>query len=168
MRQLHELLWYLREAAGLPKARPLGERIAAERRAIEAVTGAPAAEILEFDLDERWQRGNDLLREASRLTRTGVRRRPLERRAADLIGKDLRGADLRGANLRGAYLIGADLRGADLYRADLIGADLRGARLGGARLADALFLTQPQVDSAQGDAATALPGALRRPAHWAS
>jgi hypothetical protein len=168
MRQLHELLWYLREAASLPKARVLAERIAVKRRDTERVANAPAEELQAFDLDRHWQETNELLREASRLTRQGVRRRPLERRGADLIGKDLRRADLRGANLRGAYLIGADLRGADLFKADLIGADLRGAQVGGARLAEAVFLTQPQIDAARGDAATTLPAALRRPAHWAA
>lgn len=87
---------------------------------------------------------------------------------ADLIGADLRDADLVGRDLRGAYLIGTDLRGADLRRADLIGADLRGARLDGADLGSAIFLTQPQVDAARGDAGTRLPPALRRPAHWSA
>ncbi|MGH1524232.1 pentapeptide repeat-containing protein [Leifsonia sp. L25] len=78
----------------------------------------------------------------------------------------MRGADLRGAELRGALLIGADLRDADLTAAELIGADLRDARLDGAALDRALFLTQPQVDAAQGDERTLLPAALTRPSHW--
>ena len=77
-------------------------------------------------------------------------------------------SDLRGANLRGAYLIGAALSGADLRWTDLIGADLRDADLRGADLTDALFLTQPQLTAARGDADTRLPGALSRPEHWAA
>ncbi|WP_435798157.1 pentapeptide repeat-containing protein [Streptomyces decoyicus] len=50
--------------------------------------------------------------------------------------------------------------------ADLIGADLRDADLGGADLTGALFLTQAQLNAAKGDAATRLPAALSRPAHW--
>jgi hypothetical protein len=38
----------------------------------------------------------------------------------------------------------------------------------GADLGDALFLTQPQVGAARGDAATAIPPVLSRPAHWAA
>jgi uncharacterized protein YjbI with pentapeptide repeats len=85
---------------------------------------------------------------------------------ADLVGARLRGADLRGASLRGALLIGADLTGADLRLADLRGADLRAAALDGADLADSLFLTQPQLAAAGGDASTRIPPSLDRPAHW--
>ena len=77
-------------------------------------------------------------------------------------------ADLSGANLRGALLIGADLSHADLRLADLTGADLRAADLRGASLAETLFLTQPQLDAARGDAGTTVPPSLIRPAHWSS
>jgi len=70
------------------------------------------------------------------------------------------------ADLRGALLIAADLRGADLDRTDLLGADLRDADLSGADLSTALFLTQPQLNSARGDASTRLPTGLRRPPAW--
>jgi len=30
----------------------------------------------------------------------------------------------------------------------------------------AIYLTQPQVDAARGDASTRLPAALHRPSHW--
>jgi hypothetical protein len=89
-----------------------------------------------------------------------------DHRGADLIGARLNRADLRGASLRGARLIGADLRDADLRLADLTGADLRDADLRRADLTDSLFLTQPQVEVARGDAATRLPGSVTRPAHW--
>ena len=82
-------------------------------------------------------------------------------RRADLAGADLRDRELRDAGLRGALLIGADLRGVDLGAADLLGADLRDTDVRGADLTDVLFLTQPQVDAARGDAATRLPAALR-------
>lgn len=86
--------------------------------------------------------------------------------SADLAGRDLRARALCGADLRGAVLIGADLRGSDLTGVDLLGADLRDARLEGADVAGALFLTQAQVNSAQGDDRTALPVDIARPGHW--
>ena len=61
---------------------------------------------------------------------------------------------------------GADLRGLDLGTADLLGADLRNADLRGADLSRSLFLTQPQVTAARGDASTRLPSVLQRPVHW--
>lgn len=73
---------------------------------------------------------------------------------------------MHGTCLRGAYLIGADLQGADLSRTDLLGADLRGAKLHQARLADSLFLTQPQLEAADGDINTSLPAWATRPVHW--
>ena len=54
----------------------------------------------------------------------------------------------------------------DRRRADLIGADLRDTDLRGADLSGALFVTQMQVQAARGDAATRIPAALDRPAHW--
>ena len=84
----------------------------------------------------------------------------------DLVGRDLRDNDLARADLRGALLIAADLRGSTLDRTDLLGADLRDADVSGADLATVLFLTQPQLNSARGDASTVLPDGLRRPAAW--
>ncbi|WP_242887425.1 pentapeptide repeat-containing protein [Actinomadura litoris] len=164
MRGLHELLWYLTEALGMPAARPVhGElRRAVER--VELITRGAPGELVAVDVAELRERLNPLLLRASELAR-GPGGANL--RGADLAGEPLRGAgELRAACLRGARLIGADLRGADLRTADLTGADLRGADLRGADLRGALFLTQAQVDAAVGDAATRLPDALRRPRHW--
>ena len=47
-----------------------------------------------------------------------------------------------------------------------MGADLRAADLRGARLERALYVTQPQINAAHGDAATRLPPWLTRPTHW--
>lgn len=49
---------------------------------------------------------------------------------------------------------------------DLIGADLRDADLRGTNLLGSIFLTQVQVNSANGDIHTKLPPSLSIPAHW--
>jgi uncharacterized protein YjbI with pentapeptide repeats len=166
MRHLHELLWYLTEALSLPAARPIRTELQQALDETEVLTqGSPEA-VAEVDVAEQRGRVNVLLLRTSELVRAEVQGRKKEHRGADLMGAKLRKADLRGANLRGAYLIAADLTGADLRSADLIGADLRDARLAGADLTGAIFLTQPQVNAAKGDAATKLPAALTRPAHW--
>ncbi|MEU9120378.1 pentapeptide repeat-containing protein [Streptomyces sp. NPDC048506] len=184
MRQLHELLWYLAEAltlsdpgarngsagaagAALPAALRADLRAALETT--ERLTRGSAEEIAALDVPAHRAEVNALLLRTSELVRAGVagrKNRKKERRGADLMGARLKDADLQGANLRGAYLIAADLRGADLRRADLIGADLRDADLRGADLTGAIFLTQSQLNAAKGDAATKLPPALTRPAHW--
>lgn len=166
MRQLKELLWYLREAVTLVPAGVLRERIAATQRSVEALVDASADEVARVDGATLRRDVSPLLQQASEQARAGVRGRRRDRPGADLIQAKLRRADLRGVSLRGAYLLGADLRDADLTRADLLGADLRAADLRGARLADSLFLTQPQVDAGVGDGTTTIPPFLTRPRHW--
>ena len=165
MRQLHEILWYLAEAAALT-AGPLAAEVEAARRRTEELTATSAGELAVLDVGAYRGAVGELLQRVSEHVRAGVPRRARDRRGADLVGRDLRGADLRGASLRGAYLIGADLRGAELRSADLLGADLRAADVGSTDLGECLFLTQPQVEAARGDAATAIPAVLTRPAHW--
>lgn len=166
VRHLHELLWYLADALAREVTSPIHADLhAASTRTRELADGRPEA-LLALDVDGYRQEVNVLLLRASELVRGRAPGTPKNRRGADLIGARLAGADLRGANLRGAYLIGAVLRGADLRWTDLIGADLRDADLRGADLTDALFLTQPQLTAARGDADTRLPAALKRPEHW--
>ncbi|MCK2238787.1 MULTISPECIES: pentapeptide repeat-containing protein [unclassified Crossiella] len=166
VRELHELLWHLTEAQRHPAALSLHTELDELRVELARLAGLPPAELLALDVASRWQRADPLLSRVSELVRAEAP--GPERRGADLIGADLRRKRLRGANLRGAYLIGANLREVDLGLADLIGADLRGADLRGADLSEALFLTQFQVNAAQGDTATRLPAGLDRPTHWST
>ncbi|MFJ5553428.1 pentapeptide repeat-containing protein [Streptomyces sp. NPDC093225] len=166
MRQLHELLWYATEALSLPAARPAHAGLRRARAKVEALTRADAGTVAGTDVGALRAEVNVLLLEASELVRAKVPGRRRNHRGADLMGARLAGADLRGANLRGAYLIAADLKKADLRTADLIGADLRDADLSGADLTGSIFLTQAQLNAARGDAATRIPNALTRPAHW--
>jgi len=166
MRQLHELLWHLTEALALPVPAGLADELRSALGATGRIAELGPAELTALDVPPHRRRVGELLQQVSEHVRSGLPQFRVDRRGTDLIGADLRGAALHGAGLRGAYLIGADLRVADLRRADLLGADLRGADLRGADLGDALFLTQPQVEAARGDAATVIPAVLTRPAHW--
>jgi uncharacterized protein YjbI with pentapeptide repeats len=166
MRGLHELLWYLDEAVAMPAAEPVRGELRQAFGDVERLTRRGPGELAGVDVAAVREEVNALLLRASELVRAAVPGRKKNRRGADLIGARLQGADLRGACLRGAYLIAADLRGADLRSADLIGADLRDADLRGADLTGCLFLTRAQLNSARGDAATRLPPAVGRPAHW--
>jgi uncharacterized protein YjbI with pentapeptide repeats len=169
VRQLHELLWYLTEALGLPAAGPLLPDLRAARDAVADLAGGDPDQLEALDVAAHRQRVNALLVRASERARAAAGGPAADHGGADLIGRDLRRADLRGASLRGAYLIGADLRGADVRVADLTGADLRAADLRGADLRGALFVTQAQLDAARGDRATRLPSAaLAAPGHWSS
>ncbi|MFI8825437.1 pentapeptide repeat-containing protein [Streptomyces sp. NPDC053431] len=167
MRQLHELLRYLAEARALTATRPLHRDLDRALARVTALTEGSADELEKLDVAPVRAEVNPLLLKSSALVRAAAGGRPKNKRGADLLGARLRGAKLRGADLRGALLIAADLSGADLSLADLIGADLRDADLSGADLTGALFLTQPQLNAARGDAATRLPEGFERPAHWA-
>ncbi len=149
MRQLHELLWYLDEGHAPEAHSP-------EYDEVDALTRADPQTLLALDLDALRVRLRPALAPRTRTDRSG----------ADLMGASLAGRDLRGTSFRGAYLIGADLSGASLDGADLLGADLRDASVRGADLSGARFVTQAQVNAANGDAATRLPARVTRPAHW--
>jgi uncharacterized protein YjbI with pentapeptide repeats len=166
LRQLHELLWYVEAALSYPAAASVHQRLRIVREETIAWTSSSAEALLALDVAAHRDKVNALLLKASDLVRAPVGRRARQLRGADLVGAKLAGADLRGANLRGALLVGAELAGADLRLADLIGADLRGADLCGADLTDGLFLTQSQLQSANGDSATRLSLGLVHPQHW--
>lgn len=160
MRQLHEILVHLSEV-GRRSPDPTAEKTLAE---VEALTSAGPESLLTIDIDGLHERVGRQLADAS----TRVRRSwtaAADRTRRDLAGQRLSG-DHRGWSFRGATLIRADLRDADLRDVDLLGADLRDADVRGCDLSSALFLTQPQVNSASGDAATRLPSGLARPGHW--
>ncbi|KQP57977.1 hypothetical protein ASF51_04725 [Agreia sp. Leaf283] len=176
VRQLHEMLWYLVEAAELTTMSDLAEQVNELRSEILRTLDDDASSILAADVASIRADARSTLIEVSEEARGGYAAAAAAAAAsagvselhpaADLVGRDLRSVRLCGADLRGAYLIAADLRRGDLAGVDLLGADLRDARLDGADLSRALFLTQLQVDAAQGDGATVLPPALRRPRHW--
>lgn len=173
MRQLQELRWYLRQADRGDQPAELRRRARALAARTRRLTEQRPGTLRRTDVAGHRAIVDEVLSEVSRSVRATASRavrdragRPARTRRADLVGAGLAGADLRGCDFRGALLLGADLRSADLRGADLIGADLRGADLRGADLSDALYLTEPQVAGARGDAATSLPSGLRRPAAW--
>lgn len=172
VRQLHEMLWYLVEAAERATTSESSGPTAQLRREILQALDGDASEILGADVERIREGVRQTLIDVSEEARGGyaaIAESDVNddlHPSADLVGRDLRSLRLCGADLRGAYLIAADLRHGDLAGVDLLGADLRDARLNGADLSNALFLTQVQVDAAQGDATTVLPATLSRPRHW--
>ena len=166
VRALHELLRYAAEARTYAATLALHADLDAACRSLESLTLAAADELARLDVDEVRSRVNPLLVRASTLLRQEWPNADVDHRGADLVGARMSAADLRGASLRGARLVGADLAGADLRGADVTGADLRGADVSGADLSQTFFLLQSQLDSARGDARTALSPHHVRPVHW--
>ncbi len=166
MRRLHELLWHLNAALALESDERFATDLELEFRRVDALTYLPADALAQIDADGERRRVAPLLLRTSERLRAKARPGGRDLRDVDLSGANLRRLDLTGANLGGALLVAADGRQADLRFADLIGADMRGADVRGADLRRALFVTQAQIDSANGDLRTRLPSGVRRPSHW--
>ncbi|MZP28646.1 pentapeptide repeat-containing protein [Heliobacterium undosum] len=172
MQQLHEMLRYLNEALSLEETRPIHKELQKAIEATEQLTDLTPKAILELDVPKHRVIVSDLLMQTSEFVRAKVRKEAKQRklrnisRGSNLIGANLRGADLKGSNLRGAILIAADLRATDLRVSDFLGADLRDADLSGANLTGSIFITQSQVNSANGDIHTKLPPSISIPDHW--
>lgn len=172
VRQLHEMLWYLAEAGSRTYDPDTLHRVDDLRSIIEDVMGDDARQVLALDLGSLHARVRSTLMDVSHEVRTSYLATGDDHLTAalvpgaDLMGQNLRSRPLHGANLRGACLIASDLRECDLSGVDLLGADLRDARLAGADLSRALYLTQSQLEAAQGDSRTLIPEDLRAPGHW--
>ena len=172
MRQLHEMLWHLAEAQDKTFDADAAREANELRLVIGDLTRGPLTGLLACDLDSLHSAVRTILLGVSEEVRAGYFAAGTEhvdsafKPGADLAGMNLSARKLCGVNLRGSCLIAADLRGSDLAGADLLGADLRDARLDGADLTAALFLTQPQLNSARGGSRTLLPPGLTAPPHW--
>lgn len=170
MRLIHEVRYYLRVLVEHPLPRRMLEQVRALDATAESLAAASTDTMAREPVESLRTQAGLLLDRASQHLRgqapePGTTPSPVHAHA-DLAGADLRGATLDHGNLRGAVLIGADLRHATLHLTDLLGADLRDTRLHGADVSDALFVTQSQLNAAEGDAFTTIPPHLRRPHHW--
>ncbi|MFE8699968.1 pentapeptide repeat-containing protein [Cytobacillus sp. FJAT-54145] len=168
MQQLHEMLCYLTEALKMEDARAIHNDLVKALEKTEQLTQLSPQSLLELDVPSHRFIVSDLLLQTSELVRSKVKKdnQPKKMRVSDLVGAKLRRANLKGSNFRGAFLIAADLREADLRTSDFIGADLRDADLSGANLSGSFFLTQAQINSANGNSHTILPSSIKVPAHW--
>ncbi|MBR7796137.1 pentapeptide repeat-containing protein [Virgibacillus sp. AGTR] len=171
MQQLQEMLWYLSQAIDIEPSLPFKSDLITMFTETEQLTFYEANEILTIDIQAHRDKVNDLLQQTSAIIRSNAQRnfgiaQKKDKQRADFIRANFYKADLRGENLRGALFIAADLREADLRGSDLIGADLRDANIQGTNLSESLFITQPQLNAANGDASTKIPSFLHRPSHW--
>lgn len=172
MQQLYEMLYYLYEALHLLEAKPIYNELQQALIEIEQLTNLTPHALLELNIHAHRMNVNPLLIKTSELVRGQCRfsaewkKKQVMITKRDMIGAKLRGSSLMGADLRGVLLIAADLREADMRITDMIGADLRDADLRKADLRGSIFLTQAQLNSANGDKHTQLPSHLKMPSHW--
>lgn len=166
MRQLHEMLWYLSMVYILEKEdtlRSISNIIIQETMEITLLK--PEA-LLKLNLDIHREKVNEVLRKASNQIRSKFVSKNNKTLSKNYIGKNLKNVNLRGADLSGALLIATDLSNNDLSGVNLIGADMRDTNIKGANLENSVFITQQQVNSANGDENTKLPVSLTIPKYW--
>jgi len=173
MEQLYEMIAYVAEALSYTVDSSLFNKLQIQLEQLQHATELEADALLAIDIPNFRLPVNVLLLETSEQIRqsliekiNGKNARKYDNRGVDWIGRNLKGKDLRANDLRGAYLIAVNLQNADLRGVDFIGADLRDANLRGADLSSSMFLTQMQINSAQGNHQTKLPSHLKRPSHW--
>lgn len=169
VQQLHEILWYLSQALNLKETQSLHSSLQNIYEETLKLTRKTPKEILKLDIVAHRCKVNDLLQKTSEMFREDVikkRKKKRIKKGLDYLGANLQGADLRGISFRGTLMIGANLSHADLRKADFIGADLRDADLSNANLTGAIFLTQSQINSANGNIHTKIPNFLEKPGHW--
>lgn len=174
MHQLHEMLLYLSEILSYDKTSSLHKGVQVLINKTEELTSLEIESLLTVNIPLHRVLVNEILIKASELIRYEAMRNgsknkknsQLSKRGVDLIGAKLKRANLSGVSFRGAYLIASDLREANLREVDWIGADLRDVDLSGADLTGSFFLTQMQINAANGDISTKLPDRLKIPTHW--
>ncbi|MGQ8872634.1 pentapeptide repeat-containing protein [Paenibacillus sp. TSA_86.1] len=174
LRQIHELISYMREVIMRPDTASLHASIEKTYPDVARLSDLEPAALLQLDITSHRANVNTLLIQASEIVRSSApaktqvqgKAKGKKRSGMDFLGANLQGADLRGASFRGALMIAANLRNADVRNADWIGADLRDTELGGADLRGGIFLTQSQLNAAMGNSDTLLPDHLSKPSHW--
>lgn len=166
MVHLQEMMWYLTDGIR-PVTRKIHPLLEDKLSELDALTRSSPDELAALDLNQVRATLLPLLAQIEELVQTPVAETGKRSLPRDWIGKNLAGQDFSGLSVRGQFLLATNLSNSRLRGVNFLGADLRDCQLAGADLTDALFLTQAQVNAAQGDAKTRLPERLLRPSHWA-
>lgn len=163
--QLHQMVWYLAEAAAIVPAEELADQITALIGEYQNMTALSPIEILQIDIEEYRTRVNKILKKAGELVVQSVAPGKTDKRS-DNMGRNFKKANLNGRDFSMSLLIAANLEGCSLYGTNFLGADMRDTNIQNADLRESIFLTQAQVNAARGNEHTKLPDTLSRPIAW--
>ena len=158
---LHQMLWYLGEALQMKETTIFHGELQTLLQTLDAVRRQPWDKVLSTDIDA-------LHNETNRLLKKTIQRKQLQVPSfgAQLIGKRLANKRLRNTDFSMKPLLATDLSCCDLQGSCFLGSDLRDCSIAGSDLRGCFFLTQMQLNTAQGDSKTKLPAHLHRPSHW--
>ncbi len=163
--QLHQMAWYLLEAASLNTDKRIGAEVEVLIAQNSQMTALAPTEILQIDITNYQIGVNQVLKKVSNQLAADSFDK-MERQ--DYFGKNFKRANLNGRNFSMALMIAANLEGCSLTGTNFLGADLRDANIKNTDLRGSLFLTQMQINAAQGNAKTKLPPNLSSPTSWQS
>ncbi len=161
--QLHQMLWYLVEAATINSEEGSASDIEALIFENAKMTQLSPDEILALDIEKYRSKVNEILKEISARF---AGKQADQRRTTDYIGKNFKRANLDGQDFHMALLIASNLEGCSLRGANFLGADLRDTNIKNTDVSKSVFLTQMQVNAATGNHSTKLPANLVHPTAW--
>lgn len=164
--QLHQMVWYLAEAASIIPAEGLADDIDTLISEYKNMTALSPEEILGTDIEGYRTRVNRILKKAGELTAQSIAPGKNADRRSDYMGRNFKKANLDGLDFSMSLMIAANLEGCSLYGTNFLGADMRDANIRNADLRESLFLTQAQVNAARGNEHTKLPDTLTMPKGW--
>ena len=164
--QLHQMLWYLNEAALLLPEADIYEKIESAIQDLDRQTRQTPEALLKIDLEACREKTHQLLKKVWHRVQKPAKAPAGAKKSWDFIGRDFKKAVLDGQDFSMSLLIAANLEGCSLRGANFLGADLRDANFKNADLQESVFLTQAQVNTAKGNAYTKLPKFITRPEIW--
>ena len=161
--QFHQMVWYLLEASSLVTDKRISAAVDTLIAQNIQMTALVPAEILEIDITNYQTEVNQVLKKVSHQLAADSFDKVVRK---DYLGKNFKRANLNGCDFSMTLMIAANLEGCSLKGANFLGADLRDANIRNTDLSGSLFLTQMQINAAQGNAITKLPSNLCRPTSW--
>lgn len=159
--QLYQMMWYLLEAEAYVKESGLMEQLDELIEENIRMTDGTPEEICNLEIDCYRNRVNEVLKKVCGLHGTGN----LDH-SKNCFGKNFKKANLDQKDFSMALMIASNLEGCSLKNTIFLGADLRDANIRNTDLSSCRFLTQMQINSAQGNSKTKLPSGLTRPKTW--
>ena len=163
--KLYQIRYYLTEAMLLIPAQPLKNSVQSLIKENIKICQDQPGNILSFDLEQYRHRANHSLKQVCKLLPQSIHSEG-KKVPANFLGGNFKGQDMSGADLSAKLLIAANFEKSLFNGTLFLGADTRDTNFKNADLSEAVFLTQGQVNSAQGNRQTKLHYNLDYPVTW--
>ena len=160
--EMHQMLWYLIEAFSIISDKQIKDEITLLISQNENITSCTPDELFELNIENYRVKVSSILKKVTELLSNPGD----DNSNKDFIGKDFKKANLDGKNFSMSLLIAANLERCSLRGANFLGADMRDTNVKNTDLSLCIFLTQMQINTANGNKNTKLPVKLSPPLSW--